>query len=241
MEIQLNEPQNFKNNYFPIEFKNQNIYLNPHFQKWYENTKKYIDIENKKRGNPKNKETNRLLVISFCKNCQGYVICSFEYEFSYVECSICRSKFCIGCSREILSGDDESLCLKGYFKLLYIRCIYRRAGKICSSDYLNIIFTIIFILLSPCYFAYISNSIGLNVHQNQKGTYNDFPLQYFIIIEIYSILRGILMFPYIILFLPFTLLLLIPSFFNGIYFFRLIALYTSMKDPMDIKLDIDIY
>ena len=241
MEVELIDCKDVKNNYFGIEYKNQNVNLNPNFIKWYNNTKKYIDQENKKRGKPKSHADNRLLVISFCNNCKSYVICSAEYEFSFVQCNICQSKFCIGCSREMLSNDDESLCLKGYFKLLYVRCIYRRAGKLASSDILNIIFTVICILLSPCYFGYISHTIGLQVHQNPNGSYNDYTLEYFEIIAVYSILRGILMFPYIILFLPFTLCLLIPSFLSPIYFFRLIALYTSMIDPMDIKLEIDTY
>ena len=240
MEQQLNQFNDYEYNYYKIEYENQKVQLLPEFKIWYEKVNKYISEENERRGSFSNNNTdNSLLLLSFCKKCKCYVICSCTYDFSFVECSKCNSSFCIGCFREKLSNNDESLCLKGYFKLLYIRTIYRRAGRLAEWEVLNIICSILCILFTPCYLGLVSNIIGLQVHQNPNGTYNSYFLEYFDIICIYSLFRGILMLPYILLFFPFTVALLIPSFFIPKYFFVLNALYTSAIDPTYYRLEID--
>ena len=109
-----------------------------------------------------------------------------------------------------------------------------------NSDLLNFILSILIILITPCYYGFVSNIIGLNVHQNPNGVYNSFNLEYFEIIVIYSFLRGIIMFPYILIFLPFTILLLIPSIFIPKYSYKLNSLYTSSLDPSPSRLNTDI-
>ena len=47
------------------------------------------------------------------------------------------------------------------------------------------------------------------------------------------------MLPYVLLFFPFAVALLIPSLFIPKYFFRLNALYTSAVDPTYFRLIID--
>ena len=239
MEQELNQFNSYESNYFKVEFENQNIELVPEFKKWHEKANKYINEENAKRGNAKEIGDNSLLLISFCKNCKCYSICSFRTQFSFVKCSNCKFYFCAGCSREMQSNDDESLCLKGYFRLLFIRIKYRRVGRLASSNLLNIIYSILCILFTPAYFAFVSNTIGLQMHQNSNGNYNPYSLYYFEVIFYYSILRGILMIPYVLLFLPFTIILLIPSLFIPKYFFKLNSFYTSILDPCDTRLDID--
>ena len=233
MEQELNQFNEKYLNYYKPQFKNQNVNKNPEFNEWYKNAVKYIEKENKKRGlySDKNPDDN-LLTISFCNDCNCYSICSFSREYSYIECSNCNSRFCIGCKRPIISiNDDSSLCFRGYIKLLYIRTIYRRSGRFASSDSFNTFLVILCILFTPSYFAFVSNIIGFEIHPNKKGKYKDIVIDYFIIMFIFSYLRGILMLPYIIIFLPFTIILLISSIFSRKYYFTIAALYLSALDP----------
>ena len=85
----------------------------------------------------------------------------------------------------------------------------------------------------------MSNIIGFQIHQNSNGNYNPYSFDYFEVFLFYSILRGILMIPYVLLFLPFTIILLFPSLFIPKYFFKINSFYTSILDPSDCKLDID--
>ena len=218
MENDLNQFNEQESNYYKPQFKNQNVFKEKDFQKWYENTKIYIDKENKKRGyysSDYNNKDDSILTISFCNNCNCYTICYFLYTYSYIHCSNCEFQFCIGCSRpNITSNDTSSLCLKGYFKLLYLRTKYRRAGRIFSSNIANIIGIVLFILLSPAYFGFVSNIIGLEIHPNKKREFKSIVDDYLIIIIIYSSMRAIAMLPYILIFLPFTIILLIPCIFS---------------------------
>ena len=233
MEQELNSFEKSELNYYKLDYITQKVDKILEFKKWYENAIKYIDKENQYNE-------HRLYTICLCKNCISYTICTFAYEYSFVKCSKCNIYFCVGCSRKKLSVNDESLCLKGYFKLLFIRTKYRKSGMLTNSDLLNFILSILIILITPCYFGFVSNIIGLNVHQNPNGVYNSFNLEYFEIIVIYSFLRGIIMFPYILIFLPFTILLLIPSIFIPKYSYKLNSLYTSSLDPSPSRLNTDI-
>ena len=235
MENDLNQFIEQESNYYKPQFKNQNVFKEKDFQKWYENAKIYIDKENKNRGYFSSDYNNRddsILTISFCNNCNCYSICYFNYTYSYIHCSNCQFQFCIGCSRpNISSNDTSSLCLKGYFKLLYLRTKYRRAGRLFSSNIGNIIGNILIILLSPAYFGFVSNIVGLQIHPNKKREFKSIMGDYFILIIIYSAMRAITMLPYILVFLPFTIILLIPCIFSRKYYFVIAALYSSAIDP----------
>ena len=240
MENEYNQFNNNELNYYKVEYENQKVESLPDFKKWYSNTSKYISEENNRRCKFKNDEQDKsILLIGYCNECKSYTINSFESTFSFVSCKNCNHTFCIGCKRSALSGADESLCLKGYFKLLFIRYKYRLAGKLATSDIVNVICTILCILFTPCYFGFVSHFIGFQVHQNINGTYNDYALDYFELIGLYSIFRGMLMLPYIFLFLPFSFILLIISVFNHKFFFKINSFYTSAIEPTNYRLEID--
>jgi len=48
------------------------------------------------------------------------------------------------------------------------------------------------------------------------------------ILYVYSILKGILFFPYIIIFLPSMIILLIPGIFSKIYYFKVLTFYVTI-------------
>ncbi len=239
MENDLNQFIEKESNYYKPQFKSQNVFKEKDFQLWYENAKIYIDKENKTRGiiaTGNNDKDDSILTISFCNNCNCYAICSFTEEYSYINCNNCQSKFCIGCSRPHISlNDDESLCLKGYFKLLYLRTKYRRVGKLITSDVGNIIFIIFIILMTPAYLGFASNIIGLEVHPYKNKEFKNKVQDYLITVIIFSSMRAIVMIPYILFFLPFTIILLIPCIFSRKYFFTIAAFYTSAIDPFYIR------
>ena len=242
MENDVNQFIEKESNYYKPQFKNQNVFKDKDFQLWYENAKIYIDKENKKRGVIAYgfyDKDDSILTISFCNNCNCYAICSFTDTFSYIKCSNCQFEFCIGCSRPTISLDDrDSLCLKGYFKLLYLRTKYRRAGKLATSNICNIITIILVILITPAYLGFVSNTIGLEIHPNKNGNFNSKILNYLFTDFLYSIMRAIFMIPYILIFLPFAVILLIPCIFSRKYYFSIAAFYTSLIDPGCIR---DIY
>ena len=129
MEQELNQFKENEFNYFKIEHKNQNVKKIAEFQKWYESANKYVKNENLKRGlwDDHHIVDNSLLTISFCNKCQNYAICDFTNEYSCIRCTHCNHFFCAGCSWEENSHrEEDTLCLKGYIKLLYLRIKYRR-------------------------------------------------------------------------------------------------------------------
>ena len=237
MEQEWNIPKEYGRNYFKAEHKNQNVELMPEFKKWNENIQKYIHEENEKSGLlMKEKNSGKysgcvsyhLLTSSFCNNCNCYTICYFGYQYSFVKCEKCYKDFCIGCKRNMVGSIDESLCLKGYLKLLYIRTIYRRAYSFFDSNILNTILITLYILLTPCYFGFVSYFIGFQVHQSKKNLeYYSYLGHRYKSLFFYSFLKGILMFPYILLFLPFGIVLLIISIFFPKLFFIINSMYSS--------------
>ena len=239
MENDLNKFIEKESNYYKPQFKNQNVFKEKDFQLWFKNVKIYIDKENKKRGVVASgcyDKDDSILTISFCNNCNCYSICSFTSSFSYIKCSNCQFDFCIGCSRPHISlYDTESLCLKGYFKLLYLRTKYRRAGKLITSNLGNIICIIFIILITPAYLGFVSNIIGLEVHPYKNREFKSMLEDYLITVIIFSSMRALFMIPYILFFLPFTIILLIPCIFSRKYYFTIAALYTSAIDPRDIR------
>ena len=143
-------------------------------------------------------------------------------SFSYVKCNRCKEEFCIGCSRkkqEYEDGLNETTCLKGYLKSLYLRIINIRSeiDWIVPAFYvLHIILCLFFI---PSFLGFISNVLGLMPHKKEIIEIEDFwyDVKYCYII-ISSIFRGIFMIHYIILFFPFMLFLLLPGIFSNTYY-----------------------
>lgn len=243
MEQDLNE--NFKESnyeskdFFKLEHKNQNVSKFPEFKKWYEKTYQYIKEENIKRGQNYVKNYNlytdySLLTIAFCNNCCSYTICSSDGGFCYVKCNKCQTSFCIGCSRnqERFSKyeGDETICFKGYFKLFYLRTIYRRSELIRTCALFNFMHIIFCLFLTPLYIGFISNFMGFLIHPKKKIEKDNLQNK-FICVFIYSIFRGLLMFPYIILFLPFTIILLIPGIFSYSYYLYVFDMYITAIWP----------
>ena len=135
MEQELNEDKhNDENAYFKVDYKNQDVSKIPAFKNWYERTDKYIKNENIARGKAHDIYNDHILIIEFCDTCLSYVICSYEGQLSYIKCTKCQTYFCIGCSRKQQRFNkyhgDETLCIKGYLKLFYLRIIYRRSELI---------------------------------------------------------------------------------------------------------------
>ena len=189
MENNLIQQFEYDFNHFKLDFKNQNINGIKEFKNWYKNTSIYIDKINKEKGlYSSHNNDDSLLIISFCNICNSYAICSFDYNYSFVNCKNCKTNFCIGCSRNNKNIDNgNSLCLRGYFKLLFVRTKYRRVGILFSSNNLNIFPSIICILFTPCYFGFISYIIGFNIHQNKKHNFHEYFIDYFLSFVIFSI------------------------------------------------------
>ena len=243
MEQELNQFNESEFNYFKVEHKNQNVKKIAEFQKWYEKANKYVKNENLKRGiwNEHHIVDNSLLIISFCDKCQNYVICDFTNEYSCIRCTLCNYFFCAGCSWEEKSHNEveDTLCLKGYIKLLYLRIKYRRT---CITSF-NILYAIIHILFcllfTPLYLGFLSYITGLCVHSKRGGIFNYKYYEYSSPFFIYCVLRGLLMIPYIILFFPFMLIILLPSIFYKKYYYMIYQMYIAALEPGCLRLDCD--
>ena len=144
-------------NYFKPQHKYQKVKDTPEFKKWYKKANKYINEENKKRTlkcktNYNMNDNYDILLISFCNNCSSYVICSYNYGYSFVNCRICKSSFCCGCLRNRLYNGDCSTCLKGFVKMIYLRLINERVQINEVKFYYYIIHFIFFVF----FYTYIS-------------------------------------------------------------------------------------
>ena len=233
---------------FKLQYKEQNVENFPSFQKWLERAEKYVKETNKK--NIKAPQTSIFsegaitLTISFCKNCNSYSICRVNSGLSSINCNNCHKDFCIGCLRSLNSrGGDQGVCLKGFFKLLYIRMINGRSSIPSSNIIFNIIFIFIFLIFFPFHIAFISSHIGffphsninskniINIENNGPDDNEKREICIYCIIIIYSLFRGLLMFPYIITFFPFLVLILLPGIFSKKYFYRVMIVYWSALIP----------
>ena len=241
MEQDLNEFVEPDMKIFKLEYNNQNIHNSPEFQKWFKYTDNYIKKENENGAyyNPNNLYYSFLLIY-FCKNCKGYTIFSFDNEFSCIRCSICKTYFCIGCSWEEVNRVGEgTLCLEGYLKLLYIRTINRRSGLTNSSILINIIYIISTLLFTPMLLGCLSFILGFSAHTKKK---EDFVYRHkSIYLLIFILFRGLFMFPYIIFFFPFMLIMLVPAIFNKKYFYTIFIMYISTLYTGPYKLKNDKY
>ena len=246
MEQDLNEfkNDNFENNnFFKLEYKNQDVTNKEEYKKWYKSAKEYIKKENLKRAkdyidsvdNYNMSLDTSILTIEFCENCLSYTICSLGYGFSNVICNKCKECFCIGCSRKMQKspkyGNDDSICLKGYLKAFYLRAINRRSDLVITSACFHIMHILFCLFITPLYLGFISNFMGFLVHKNKKRKYED--LNGLVIFEyfIYSLFRGLLMLPYIILFFPFMVILLLPGIFSYKYYLYIFVMYITAICP----------
>ncbi len=235
------------NGYFKLEYKNQDVKNKPEFKKWYKNTKEYINKENLKRGKDFIKKTyrdindDRILTIGFCMKCMSYIVCSINiFSYCYAECNICKKVFCIGCSKELndlfYEHVNSSICLKGYLKALYLRIIYRRSAISKTNVCYFIMHIILCLFMTPLYLGFLSNAFGLMAHpnKNRKNEINEDLILYQVI---YSILRGVLIFPYMILFFPFMVILLLPGIFSYRYYLYIYNAYVTslMSGPYSLK------
>ena len=244
MEQTQNDELDTKLISFKLEYKEQNIEDSPSFKKWNELAKKNVEEINKKHI--KAKKTSIFspgvitLTISFCNNCNSYSICTVESAYSLIKCNNCHKRICIGCNRT-----NSGICLKGFVKLTYIRMINGRSFLRSSNIAFNIIFIFIFLIFAPFHIGFVSSLIGLSPHPNIRsnrdvftnsennrtngldkkemciGFYHTF----------YCFFRGLLMFPYIITFFPFLLVILLPGIFSKKYFYRVMLVYSSSLIP----------
>ena len=229
---------------FKLEYKDQNVENFPSFKKWNEEAKKKIKEINKK--NIRAKKTSIFtpgvvtLTISFCNNCNSYSICTVESSLSLIKCNNCHKIICPGCNRA-----NSGICLKGFVKLIYIRMINGRSCLRSSNIVFNIFFIFIFLIFAPFHIGFASSLIGLSPHPNIRSNRDIFTniennkangedkkemcIGFFIIF--YCFFRGILMFPYIITFFPFLLVILLPGIFSKKYFYRVMIVYWSALIP----------
>ena len=248
MEQDLNEfkNDNFENNdSFKLDHKNQEVKNKEEFKKWYKSAKEYTQKENLKRGKDYienignyhiHVETS-ILTIEFCEKCLSYTICYLGRGFSDVVCNKCKECFCIGCSRKMQKISEyryeDTVCLRGYFKSFYLRAINRRSELIRTCACFHIMHIIFCLFITPLYLGFISNFMGFLVHKNIKRKVEDINNSKFLLYFFYSVFRGLLMFPYIILFFPFMVILLLPGVFSYKYYLYIFVMYIAAIWPGD--------
>ena len=144
--------------------------------------------------------------------------------------NICKQKFCIGCLKKLndifYEDANDSICLKGYLKAFYLRIIYRRSSRVRTNICFYIMHIILCLFMTPLYLGFLSHILGLMIHpnKNRKNEINEDLLLYQII---YSIFRGLLMIPYMILFFPFMVILLLPGIFSYRYYLYIYNAYVT--------------
>ena len=234
----INETDQLKKDYYQLEYKGQNVEKSPLFKKWYDNRLKEIKTENERRSkidefayDYNNSPDVLLLCIFYCPNCINYTTCSYERDFSCVECNKCKAVFCPGCNyirhKEYKYGDGVA-CLKGYWILWWLRTKNCRSDLIRSNLCFYIMHIFFCIFLTPLYLGFICFFIGLFNHKifsDEKIDEMRFPA------FIYSILFGLLMFPFIITFIPIMVLVLIPGIFNHNYYIYVFIAYVTAVMP----------
>ena len=215
------------NNYFKVTYFNQDVKNKPEFKKWYKNLKEEINKDNLERN-------RGLLTIGFCMNCISYTICSImDFSYCYAICSICKKTFCVGCLQDNNSCyniADATICLKGFLKVFYLRIIYRRSQFEKAKISYQIMHIILCLFMTPLYLGFLSNMIGLFIHPN-KNRRDDINRDHLLYQLIYSYIRGLLMFPYIILFFPFMVIILLPGIFSYRYYLYIYNAYVTELFP----------
>ena len=179
-----------------------------------------------------------MLTIEFCDNCISYTICSLSKSLCYIKCNRCQEEFCIGCSvkKQIDEyRDNETVCLKGYIKGLYLRIINRRSELVNTCFLFHIMHIIFCLCFTPLFIVFISHYIGLIIHRNKKRiiTKDFLSNGKYCFYFIYCFFRGILMVPYITLFFPFMFILLLPGIFSYTYYLYVFDSYIAAVWPGD--------
>ena len=232
----IESEQLIKDHYEP-EYDGQNIEKLPSFKKWYKNRLREIKIENKRRSEINvmrydyhNRPDIRLLCIFYYRNCKTYTTCYYDGEISCRKCGKCKKKFCPGCNyilpeRHILAGDTA--CLKGYWILWWLRTKNCRSDLVESRLLYYIMQLILCIFFTPLYLGFLTFFFGYYRHRktynsDDKAFYQEFDWVY-----IYSILFGLLMFPYITIFMLIMILVLIPGIFNHDYYIYIFIAYVT--------------
>ena len=213
-------------NHFKLLHINHNIKGNKQYQEWLENANMNI---NKK--NEKDYHCDRFYLIHLCKNCCSYAIVQ-SIGFSFVECQNCHYTFCYGCGRKRIKY-EYSACLIGFLKINYLR-FFKESTKIINNDPILYILHIIFSLFfTPLYIGYIFNMLGFLSHPNIKNgkdhmhMFTDKACK-LLTIHIYSIIKGFLFFPYIIIFFPIIFIILLPGIFFGKYYMKIFTIYFTI-------------
>ena len=90
--------------------------------------------------------------------------------------------------------------------------------------------------MTPLYLGFLSSSLGLIIHPN-KNRKDDCNKDLICYILIYSTFRGLLMFPYTILFFLFMVILLLPGIFTYRYYLYIFNAYVTalMPGPFSLK------
>ena len=248
METSLIE-NNKDSDIFKRQYRTQDLSKLPEFKEWYKEKKKYVDHENKIRG-PMTRENSqkydfseRHLIISYCPFCESYGICYIKCDcnsYSLIICKNCKKVFCIGCLREPLDNFDHSLCLKGFLILLYYRIKDRRSDNVHYRPLLYFIHIIACLFLTPIYLGIISSYLGFMLHRKRTEYFFKWVLNYGAGADVgmaISFSRGFLMFPYIITFFPFMVILLFPSIFSFNYYLYIYNMYITIFNPGTMSYD----
>ena len=224
--------------HFKLQYKTQNLRDNSMYNIWLEKAKHYVGEYNKE-----SQSEYDILLISFCNNYCSHSIFKINH-FSFIECINCHEQHCIGCGRQPLSGRDFSTCLIGFLKANYIRALNEGTDIVIHNTVIYTVHIIFCLLFTSLYIGFIFHMIGFLSHQKRNRLENNGEIHDFIdnknklyLIYIYSILKGILFFPYIITFLPLMIILLLSSIFSKIYYFRIWTFYVTIitAGGMEIK------
>ena len=234
MEVRLNENRGEINedDSFKLDYKGQDVHKLPEFNKWYENANEYVKNNNRIID-------EHLLTIGYCDTCLSYVIFKLIYTYSYAKCTKCNTYSCLGCYRKMEKYDgydhhidnagfrcDNTVCIKGYFKSYFLRAIHRRTNYGRSYPKYYFLQVIFCLFCTPLYITFISNVMGLNMHSEKILEEDKFDRNYEFSI-IFSFFRALLMFPYIITFLPFMIILLLPAILSHEYYLYLYNTYVT--------------
>ena len=147
---------------------------------------------------------------------------------------------------------DRSTCLKGFIYTAYLRMKYDRISTIYVDFYYYIIHIIFFIFFTPLLLFFFFFYVGFLYHPNPKRKKDKnkekakYDFENYESLEkkqfygfIFSIFFGILMFPYIMIFLPFMLILFLPSLFCPSYYEKIFIMYLSLICPGTLTLQHD--
>lgn len=263
LEIQKCYEQNL--NCFKLQYVGQNVEKVQEFKNWYNFTNQKIakeNIRNKNEYLKRNNLSTELLLISFCPYCCSYSVCSYKKGYCIITCKNCYTNFCVGCYQNKLKYQEFSVCLKGYIKLLYLRIKYRRLEPNMGTSFFYFIQILVMLFLTPFMLGFISNMMGLTNHKkktklekrinedniNKPIVKNEIDDSHFedneiikiSIFLIYSFCKGLLMFPYEIVFFPFMIILLLPGIFFRKYYFTIFVIYITSVIPGAGYLDNDI-